>query len=95
MTQDITTITSRRLSQTVAANVRAEAARAGMINTTIAPNLDMKAGQVGRKMRGVVPFTIDELGILAGLFGHVREDGTPDLTEFFRITQKASLHAAA
>jgi hypothetical protein len=57
------------LSQTVAANVRAEAARHEMKNIDVAPHLGITAGQTGRKMRGQVPFTIDELGILAEVFG--------------------------
>jgi hypothetical protein len=76
------------VSQTVAANVRAEAARHEMRNVDVAPHLDITAGQVGRKMRGVVPFTIDELGVLALLWGHKHPNGDPDISVFVtrRIT---------
>jgi len=83
------------LTRVVAANVKAEAARSGLRYPAIAPHLDLEVGQIGRKMRGEVKFTIDELGILAVLFGHVDADGNPDPTVFFQATPAATLHAVA
>jgi hypothetical protein len=48
-----------------AANVRAEAARRNLHSKDLAPYLGLKPGQVYRKMRGEVLFTVDELEILA------------------------------
>ncbi len=82
-------------SQLAAAGVRAEAARLGVTGRQIAAHLNIGPDAVSRKMRERVLFTIDELGMLAELFGHTLPDGTPDITAFLRAPQDARLHAVA
>lgn len=60
--------TAAPLAPIAAANVRAEAARLQLEAADLAPYLEMTPGQVRRKLRGRVPFSVDELGILAEVF---------------------------
>lgn len=82
-------------SQLASAGVRAEAARLGVTGRQIAAHLDIGPNAASRKMREHVSFTIDELGMLAELFGHTLPDGTPDVTVFLRVPQDDSLYAVA
>ena len=57
------------LSQIVAANVRAEAARVGLQQKMIAPALGVSQGQVSKRWRGKIEWSLSELQLLAEVFG--------------------------
>jgi transcriptional regulator with XRE-family HTH domain len=54
-------------SLAVAANVRAEVARKGLSQVTIATALGLPQSGVSRRLRGKVPFSLDELSAVAAL----------------------------
>lgn len=57
------------LSARVAANVRAELARAGYSQAKLAQALDTTQQTISRRMSGQVAFTIEELGSIANILG--------------------------
>lgn len=59
----------RPLHERVAAAVRAEMARYGIPQTKVAELLGITQQSVSRKRAGKTPYTLDELELLAPLFG--------------------------
>lgn len=57
------------LSQVVANNMKAEAARAGLTQGRLALALGMSREAVSARSRGVTPWTVDEVERAANLFG--------------------------
>ena len=57
-----------RYSTLVAANVRAEAARRGFNQVSLAAVLGISQPNVSKRWRGVHPFSLDELALLADAF---------------------------
>lgn len=57
------------LHRRVAANVRAEMARRGMTQRYVADLLGIAQQAVSARLRGKTPFTINEIGQLAQVFG--------------------------
>jgi transcriptional regulator with XRE-family HTH domain len=57
------------LHQQVASNIRAERARSNISQARMAEVLGIAQQNVSAKLRGVRAFTLDEIGILAPLFG--------------------------
>ena len=51
----------------VAANVRAELARSEVQQEKVADALCLSRSAINRRMKGEVPFTVDEVFIIAGL----------------------------
>ena len=49
------------------ANVRAEMARRGVSQTTLAENIGMSQAQVSKRLRGVIAFDINELHTVAAV----------------------------
>lgn len=75
---------SNEASTTVAANVRAEVARQRIAQVRIAEALGLPQPSVSKRLRGLTPFSIDELQGLAGLLGvplSVFLDGISDASE--------------
>lgn len=62
-------MTSLTPSATVAANVRAEAARYGFTNFALADASSLHRLTLGRRMSGRSPFTIDEIVAIARALG--------------------------
>ena len=60
---------SASLTATVAANVRAEAGRFGLNQSTLAALIGLNQPQVSKRWRGVVAWSLDEVAALAGVFG--------------------------
>ena len=60
---------SGNYSHRVAAEVRAHAARQGLMQKDLAAALGYAPSQITKRMRGQVAFTLDELEALARLFG--------------------------
>lgn len=58
-----------RLTETVAAEVRAHMARARVNQTALASALGLTQSSVSKRLRGVVAFNTDELAAVAGLLG--------------------------
>lgn len=52
-------------AQRVAANVRAEMARSKRTQAALAHDIGMKQQALSRRLAGITPFTIDELGRIA------------------------------
>jgi DNA-binding XRE family transcriptional regulator len=72
MSTDVTHLVpldERPLHQRVAANVRAEMARYGVTQVRIANVLGVTQQTISAKKGGSTPFTLDELDLLAPLFG--------------------------
>lgn len=63
------TAEARSLGQVVAANVRAEAARAGLTNQQLAERAGVSPWLMSRRLRGQVPINVDELETLADALG--------------------------
>lgn len=61
--------TSHSLSARVAAEVRSQAARRGLRQVDLAKLLEMSQPQVSLRLRGKVPFRLEELDVLAQHFG--------------------------
>jgi transcriptional regulator with XRE-family HTH domain len=55
-------------SHRVAAEVRGHAARQGLQQKDLAKALNYGQPQISKRMRGQVPFTLEEIAVLAGLF---------------------------
>ncbi|RIR11247.1 helix-turn-helix domain-containing protein [Mycobacteroides abscessus] len=53
----------------VAANVRAELARAGESQSSLAPKVDMSQQALSRRLSAQVPFTVTELSRIASVLG--------------------------
>lgn len=60
---------SETVSERVAANVRAEAARLKMSQRDIATTLGISQSSANRRYLGVTPIDVEELYALAGKFG--------------------------
>lgn len=60
---------SESYSHRVAAEVRAHAARRGLMQKDLAKALGYDPSQITKRMRGQVDFTLNELAVLARLFG--------------------------
>jgi len=58
----------------VAATVRAEMARAGLLQTDLAYALGLAQQAVSARLRGKTPFTLADIDALADLFGTTAED---------------------
>ncbi|ORB49822.1 hypothetical protein BST43_22695 [Mycobacteroides saopaulense] len=56
-------------TQRVAANVRAEMARAGWNQTKLAPALNMSQQALSERLRGRVAFDVNEIGAIATALG--------------------------
>lgn len=56
-------------TQRVAANLRAEMARSKHTQTMLSERIGMKQQALSRRLAGTTPFTIDELGDIAGVLG--------------------------
>lgn len=61
--------TSDSLSARVAAEVRAQAARRGLNQTELGRILGLSQPQISGRMRGRMPFRLDEIDLLARHFG--------------------------
>lgn len=59
---------SDNYSHRVAAEVRAHAARQGLMQKDLAKALGYVPSQITKRMRGQVPFTLDEIAVLARIF---------------------------
>ena len=59
----------RTLSEIVASNIRAEAARAGLTQAQLGVALGVNRVGVGHRFRGITPWTLDEVERAARLFG--------------------------
>ena len=57
----------RTATERVAANIRAELARQGISQTDLANSLHKSQPTVSRRLLGRVPFSVDELDIIADL----------------------------
>ena len=57
----------RTATERVAANIRAELARQGISQTDLAASLRKSQPTVSRRLLGRVPFSVDELDIIADL----------------------------
>jgi transcriptional regulator with XRE-family HTH domain len=57
----------RTATERVAANIRAELARQGISQTDLAASLHKSQPTVSRRLLGRVPFSVDELDIIADL----------------------------
>ena len=57
------------MSQTVAGNIRAEAARAGITQTEVARELHMAQQNVSKRWRGERPWRLDEVERVAHMIG--------------------------
>ncbi|WP_075361632.1 helix-turn-helix domain-containing protein [Boudabousia marimammalium] len=57
------------ISSIVAANIRAEAARAGINQVKLGRMLNMTQSQVSRRWNGSLVWTLDEMGAVAQLLG--------------------------
>lgn len=55
--------------QRVAANVRAELARAGENQSSLAPKVGMSQQALSRRLSAQVPFTVSELSLIAAQLG--------------------------
>lgn len=60
---------TQTLSTQVAAAVRAEAARKRIGQDAIASALGLSQASVSRRLRGVAPFELDEIPVVADLLG--------------------------
>lgn len=87
---------SESYSQRVAAEVRAHTARQGLMQKDLAKALGQNPSGITNRMRGRVAFTLDELAVLAELFGiepadlmpsgeEVRRQGLEPRTRWFSI----------
>jgi transcriptional regulator with XRE-family HTH domain len=56
-------------SQQVAENVRAEVARSGLSQTSLAATLGLKQQSLSRRLAGKTPFSVDEAFAIAGALG--------------------------
>lgn len=63
------TVSNTDTDQQVAANVRAELARAGISQSTIADSLGITKSGVSRRMQGRISFRVSELCAIADLIG--------------------------
>ena len=59
----------RTAVERVAANIRAELARKGISQADLAATLHKSQPTVSRRLLGRVPFSVDELDIIAGVLG--------------------------
>ena len=57
------------LSRSVSANIRAEMARRGLTQGVLAEALGLSRPSISNRFRGVVPWTVDELAIVADGLG--------------------------
>lgn len=71
---------SESYSHRVAAEVRAHASRMGIYQKDIARVLGIDPSQVSGRMRGRIAFQLDELAVLARLFGVQPADLMPECT---------------
>lgn len=71
---------SESYSQRVAAEVRGHAARQGIMQKELARILGMHPSQITARMRGRTAFTLDELAVLAKVFGIQPADLMPECT---------------
>lgn len=81
--------TSQSLSDRVAAEVRGHAARMGIYQKDLAKALGIHPSQISGRMRGRVAFTLDDIEILAGLFGVDPADLMPRANSFHRSAEPA------
>jgi transcriptional regulator with XRE-family HTH domain len=58
-----------RLTEQVAAEVRAQMARVRITQTQLAESLGLTQSSISKRLRGVVAFNTDELQIVAGVLG--------------------------
>ena len=56
-------------SRTVAATVRAELARHEVSQSQLAALLGVSSTQAGKRLKGAIPYTVDELGLIATHLG--------------------------
>ena len=71
---------SESYSQRVAAEVRGHAARQGIMQKELARILGMHPSQITARIRGRTAFTLDELAVLAKVFGIQPADLMPECT---------------
>lgn len=69
MTADILPITPRTLSEVVAANIRAEVARAGLSQADLAREFGVPASWVSTRYRGKARWSLDDMQRVADLLG--------------------------
>lgn len=69
---------SPTLSASVAAEVRALMARNRCRVAVLAQTLDLSRDATSKRLRGVVPFSLDELAAIAEFFGVTVHDLLPD-----------------
>lgn len=62
------------VSNSVAANVRAELARQSRTRRELAAALGVDEHRVGKRVRGLVPFSVDEIVQVAAFLGVTVED---------------------
>ena len=58
----------RNLNTRVAIEIRALMGRYGVTQTTLAGALDINQGQVSKRLRGIIPFTLDEIESISAYF---------------------------
>jgi transcriptional regulator with XRE-family HTH domain len=85
---------SESYSQRVAAEVRAHAARRGILQKDLARTLKIDPSQVSGRMRGRIAFTLDDLAILARLFDVEPGELLPKLPRLDSNQQPAGLVCA-
>lgn len=56
-------------TEAAGANIRAEMARRGITQVQLADHLRLPQGQVSRRLRGLIPFNINELVAIAEFLG--------------------------